>query len=593
MMRDYYAFAGVFANTDYHDYVLGKPASVEAEKNRRRDLKRLREDRRRFLGREAEQLSAMLTYRAVDYQMAAWQVTGDPALPIDEVVSEAEVDLETLQRWIDFLDDPPEHYPNLKSWQEMIARGGTEAEARRLAERFQRDLLEVLDDQRKLEKKNEYLIAHGTPPPDERKSVSLPNDFESFFDLHQVELESLPLERYNLWADVYRFDLSSKPGDWKPALLDFWGWSLRRRMSPEARAHVAELESRIESLKKTKPDVRVVMGVKDREAESIADLPLHRRGDPDQLGPPVPRRFLEVLCDGEPARFTAGSGRMELARAIATHPLAARVMVNRVWASHFGTGLVATPSNFGLGGSPPSHPELLEYLAHRFVASGGSIKSLHREILLSSAYRLSAHAPAEHLERDPENRLLARWRARRLEAEAIRDAMLSVGGILDSKIGGRSLPLGDDENRRRTLYGFVSRFRLDDFRRIFDHPDPNLPAEKRLTTISPQQSLFLLNSSFVRECARALERRVSKAEPETATAARLVSAEPEEPRHLTEAERLERGYRLLFGRSPSKAERDRDLAFVIEGACDAVDPADAWVSLWRALMSSNEFLYLR
>src|SRR5262249_52082978 len=161
-----------------------------------------------------------------------------------------------------------------------------------------------------------------------------------------------------------------------------------------------------------------------------------------------------------------------LAQAIASkdNPLTARVMVNRIWQHHFGRGLVSTPSNFGALGERPTHPELLDYLAARFIASGWSIKTLHREILLSAAYQASSHADARNQELDPANQYLWRMNRRRLEVEAWRDAMLAVSDSLDETVGGPSNELALPENHRRTLYAVVSRHDLDWLLRLFDFP---------------------------------------------------------------------------------------------------------------------------
>ncbi|MEX2301954.1 MAG: DUF1553 domain-containing protein [Bryobacterales bacterium] len=206
-----------------------------------------------------------------------------------------------------------------------------------------------------------------------------------------------------------------------------------------------------------------------------------------------------MLCDstGGPAPFTKGSGRIELAEAIAKNPLAARVLVNRVWKWHFGAGIVNTPSNFGQVGERPSHPELLEFLAQRFADGGMSIKQLHRDIMLSAAYRLSSDYNEAAYKKDPNNRLHWRFSRRRLDAEAIRDSLLFVSGLLKEKIGGPSGDLDDPKFNRRTVYGTVSRFLLADYLRTFDFPNASLTAEQRFTTSVPQQPLFFMNSEFV------------------------------------------------------------------------------------------------
>ena len=210
-------------------------------------------------------------------------------------------------------------------------------------------------------------------------------------------------------------------------------------------------------------------------------------------------------------RSPAGSGRLELARAIAdpANPLTARVLVNRVWQHHFGRGLVATPSNFGALGQRPTHPELLDWLASRFVAGGWSLKALHREILLSATYRQGSRFDARAHEVDPANTLLWRMNRRRLEVEAWRDAMLAVAGRLDPTLGGPSISLDAPTNRRRTYYAAVSRHDLAPLLRLFDFPDPNITSGGRVETTVPLQQLFVLNSEFMAQTARALVDRLA------------------------------------------------------------------------------------
>lgn len=233
------------------------------------------------------------------------------------------------------------------------------------------------------------------------------------------------------------------------------------------------------------------------------------RGNPGNRGPSVPRQFLEILSsDRKP--FTDGSGRLELAKAIADpkNPLTARVLVNRVWITHFGQGLVRTPSDFGVRSEAPTHPELLDYLAHEFVTQGWSIKKLHRAIVLSRTYRQTSDCSAEMAKVDPENRLLGRQNRRRLDFEPMRDGMLHVSGQLDPMLGGKSLDLFKEPfTRRRTLYAFVDRQNLPGTLRIFDFASPDTHSPQRFTTTVPQQALFLMNSPFVLGQAKALVNR--------------------------------------------------------------------------------------
>ncbi len=260
-------------------------------------------------------------------------------------------------------------------------------------------------------------------------------------------------------------------------------------------------------------------------AMSMADAPqptkprVFIRGNPARQGDEVPRRFLTVLSGGAPQPFPEKtSGRLELARAIASkdNPLTARSIVNRVWMHHFGKGIVRTPGDFGVKGEPPTHPELLDFLAAAFTASetgdaaaqpalGWSLKKLHRLILLSSTYQQGSDANAKALQGDPENRLLSRMNRRRLDFEAMRDSLLFAAGQLDFTPGGRSVELTVAPfAKRRAVYGYVDRQNLPGIFRTFDFASPDATNPQRYSTSVPQQALFMLNNPFVVEQARSL-----------------------------------------------------------------------------------------
>ncbi|MBC7965091.1 MAG: DUF1553 domain-containing protein, partial [Fuerstia sp.] len=233
----------------------------------------------------------------------------------------------------------------------------------------------------------------------------------------------------------------------------------------------------------------------------IQDVPIHIRGSYTRLGDVVPRRMPLFFAGGEQQPITSGSGRRELAAWVTSkeNPLTARVIVNRVWQWHVGAGLVRTPNNFGLLSELPSHPALLDWLSARFIDDGWSLKKLHRRIMLSATYRQASkihRAPeqGQGQDQDPENRWLSRFAARRLEAEAIRDAMLSVAGQLDPATGG---PASDDVSiTRRSLYVQTARWDRSNFATLFDAANPDASEEKRnVSTVAPQ-SLFLLNHNF-------------------------------------------------------------------------------------------------
>lgn len=262
------------------------------------------------------------------------------------------------------------------------------------------------------------------------------------------------------------------------------------------------------------------------------------RGNPGRPGKQVPRRFLKLLSGPERKPFTDGSGRLDLARAIVSpdNPLTPRVLVNRVWLNHFGAGLMSTPSDFGLRSDPPSHPELLDYLAAEFIKSGWSIKALHRRIMLSSTYQQRSDNNPAYLERDPQNRLLWKFNRRRLDFESMRDALLAVSGRLDVSVGGRPVAITEPPfPPRRTVYGFIDRQNLDGVYRTFDFASPDASSPRRFVTTVPQQALFLMNSPFVVEQARSLAAQVEAASSDPRT-------------------KIQALYRRVYGRDPESSE---------------------------------------
>ncbi|MGZ5569059.1 MAG: DUF1553 domain-containing protein, partial [Limisphaerales bacterium] len=230
------------------------------------------------------------------------------------------------------------------------------------------------------------------------------------------------------------------------------------------------------------------------------------RGEAQSPGDLVQRRFLEIF-GGTRSPFRSGSGRLELAQSIVSlfNPLTPRVIVNRVWMHHFGEGFVTTPDDFGNQSEPPSHPELLDYLAAKFMTDGWSLKKLHRAIMLSNTYQQGSEDNPRYAQQDPQNRLLWRANIHRLEFEAMRDSILAIGGVLDLKMYGRPVNLGEQPySRRRTIYGNVDRRNLPEVYNQFDFANPDITTGKRYETIVPQQALFMMNNPLVVEQARNL-----------------------------------------------------------------------------------------
>lgn len=361
-------------------------------------------------------------------------------------------------------------------------------------------------------------------------------------------------------------------------LLALPGSEAEKRLPQVAVQQLTQLRGDLDGLKKLSDAIAVPM-VHSLVEGTGRDLKIYLQGNPTRQGDVAPRSMPIVFTSGERKSLVSkGSGRAELAAAMTAreNPLTARVIVNRVWQGHFGFGLVRTPSNFGHLGERPTHPELLDNLAIRFMDSGWSLKTLHREIMLSATYQQTSTFHQDGNEVDPENRYLWRMNRRRLEIEPLRDAILAVTGELDRKVGGPPMDLGSGGNVRRTLYASVSRHQLNELLRLFDFPDPNITSDRRSVTTVPLQQLFVLNSDFMTRRAKAFAARVNSAFQQD------------------EQFKIRQAFAWLYGRVPSDDELKISEAF-LQTANDArsgTNSLTAWEQLALALLGTNEFSYI-
>ena len=367
------------------------------------------------------------------------------------------------------------------------------------------------------------------------------------------------------------------------------------RFREDLAARLAAARAANDELERAKPaPIHVALGVAEGKPE---DLPVHIRGSHLNLAKePVHRGFLSVVTSRVPGpAMGEGSGRLELARWLThpDHPLTSRVMANRVWQHLFGAGLVSTPSNFGLRGDRPSHPELLDWLARDYVARGWSTKSLVRTIMSSATYRMAAQYDAPAAAKDPQNRLLWRQNRRRLEAEPLRDSLLQLAGALDETRGGTLLGSGNGDYvtndqsangvnyavKRRSLYLPVIRNALYDLYGTFDYNDPSMHIDARPSTVDASQALVMMNSPLAVENSEALARRV------------LADAQDDDLR-------VRRLWRLVYAREPRADESAGALAHLsLVAKLHAADDAEAarlaaWQNLSQALLASNEFMHV-
>ena len=526
--KDYYSMLGVFNNTHLDEAPIAPKETVDGWKDRKKKVDAKEKELKEFIESESRQLAEILAADTADYMLA---VAGDE--------DGSRLDQPTLGRWKSYLINRKTDHPYLDAWH--AARTG--ADRRREAGRFQELLLATNEEKKGVDDRNHIKL--GLDP--------------SRGDLSQANLDSLPRDKFVLWREIFGED---KAG----GVLAYKENDLQRYLSGPWKNRLEALRSEADALKKAlPPQYPFLQVVKDNDHPREQHVWL--RGNRDSQGELAPPRFLSILSPGEPQgephseprTFDKGKERLELAEAIASpsNPLTARVIVNRIWQHHFGAGIVRSASNFGQLGDRPSHPELLDYLATRFVNEGWSMKKLHREIMLSSVYAESTLVSPAVEAADPENRLLSHASRRRLDAEIIRDEILSTSGNIDLTSGGAPAQL-DPDNHRRTVYGFISRRKLNPYLSLFDYPVPNATSEARNQTNVPLQRLFFMNSPFILAESKAL---------------------------IDQAPTVDALYQRLFQRAPTPREKQLARQFLDQSN-------NNWPQYAQVLMSSNEFLFV-
>jgi hypothetical protein len=576
---DYYKIVSIFANSTYKEYPVASPAVTAAYDKKDLEDAKLHADLRDYSSDLSKQLSDALAIQISDYLTAAWNVLGKPKKTVEEVSSSKQLDPEVLQRWVDYL--PKEHsFPYLNDWKAMTASPeSTEADAKVLGDAFQKLVLRVHAAQAEIEAQNDVIKAKNNVPK-HRLLDAKPSEFETFDQFCpgcELELKALPANEAILYQELFIALSGDQEERFKPGVLVFYGWGLTRRVGPQFQAYLEAQQKQVAALDKELKDTPYpyVNGMDDKP--KIEDVKLNVRGNPHSMGPVVQRGFIAVLSPPDKQPYSDGSGRLQFATDIANHPLAARVIVNRVWDWHFGSGIVNTPDNFGVMGDKPSNPDLLEYLASEFISHGRSIKWLQREIMLSAVYRTSTEESPEAHDKDGGNRLYSHFNRQRLDAEELRDGMLFAAGDLDLKeIGGPSTDF-TPENLRRTVYCKVSRYRLNNYLMVFDFPNPSFTAEQRFSSNVPLQQLYFMNNPVVYKQASVLAERVHS--------------------ESTDEARINKAYEYLFERKPTAEELALGLKFLSTtpekpGYTVDGEPITAWDEYARALLSSNEFQFV-
>ncbi len=541
---DYYSLAAIFANTkafskigtggvsDIYYAPLAPVDVVLRWVEHQAKLANLRRQINVVEDAETDRRQAPLRPRIAEYMMATRHP--EKADGLDPVV---------LARWVKFLTPDKDPNPLLMRWHKATAEN-----EQGVALAFQQDFDEQFQDYSKRTLKwNEFLSAatDGTAlaarPP-------LKDGDLMFLRAVMLEKATGPL-----------------------ALPDL---EMAKLYSAETQLRVATLRAKLDDLTKNGPQ-QPPMACAVTEGKPVMQHVL-QRGNPAMPGELVTRRFPTILAGDNQPELPPGSGRLEFAEWLASpkNPLTVRVFVNRVWQWHFGEGLVRTPSNWGLLGEKPTHPELLDYLAARFIEDGWSVKALQRRIMLSAAYQMSSDISAEAAEQDPGNRLLSHFSRRRLDVEEVRDAMLALDGSLDLEMGGTlqsgfgtdgenssgRLSIDPSTSKRRTVYLPLRRSNLPSLLNLFDFGDATTTCEGRALTNTAPQALFMMNSAFVNDRSAALAKQL--------------------------AGHVDLIYQRILDRLPTVEEKADAVAY-IEKTGDR-----GWQSFCRILLSSNEFIYV-
>ena len=572
-MKDYYGLAGVFASVHYKSYPLVSEEVVEDFERQKKKIEEIEKEIEDFLKRQSDELAEIFTRRISRYMVASWKVLApsdsgkeEKEGHIKSVAEQQQLNKETLERWVKFLGKPQTEHPHLDAWRKLLEDGSaTETQVRQVADDYQALIVSIVEERKQIEEEIRVLLAR-LPKKEKRERTRLPNGYTSGdgFEPPDIEPRIMTRDRFVAWQQILGEGRTGPGLNGSYAVLRYQGEELERFLQGEWKSHLQSLRAELEERKRSLPSHYAYFpGLEDWQRPRNAKLKL--RGNPFREGEEVPHRFLAVLSQGEPPIFRNGSGRLELAEAIIKHPLAGRVISNRIWQHLLGNGIVPTPSNFGKTGGRPSNPELLEYLAWRLVDQKWSIKKLIREIVLSETYQLSSDHSKENEGTDPANRFFWRANRTRLDAEALLDATLFVSGQLDPKIGGPSQELAPD-NHRRTVYVKVGRIKLDETLALFDYPSPSVTSAQRVVTNVPLQRLFFLNSEFILCQAEALAQRLRSAGSDVGM--------------------IQEAYPVLYGREASPSDVQMGQAFLRSAG------KDGWVQYAQVLLSSNEFAFV-
>ena len=581
--KDYYSLASIFASTrNFED--IKPPGTVVSKlhfeplvpkeifqdyKDHQEKIKEKGLEIEAIIEVEVARDAAKRLYpRLPAFMVAAWKVYERGSI-LEDVAQREGLDEKVLEAWIDYLQPSTEFRPYLKRWHQADG-----SDLRAVSEEYEKIFRASADPWndrlRKWAKEVDDAVREGNALPDKPEFIG------------QDAIR--PEDRFFLEV--------SFSGDDREAPFAFTKEEQDSSLTGESKERVLRLREELDALKRASPP-EPPMACAVAEGKMV-DQRVFVRGIHSNPGTKVHKQFPVVLAGASQTPVTDGSGRKELAAWLVrpSQVLTSRVIVNRIWQWHFGEGLVRTPNNFGTNGEDPTHPELLDYLARRFVESGWSIKSLHRLILLSSTYQMSSLVDEEGREADPENRLLARFSARMLSVEEMRDALLTLDGSLDLTMGGtlwperekweggRPPPIKPEQVRRRTVYLPIIRNKMPSVLRLFDFADSATSSGKRSRSNTAPQALFMMNSDFLYERSLSFAKFLSTSRG-----------------YESDSLRIERAYLSALTRRPETEELKFGLNYLADypssGPDDSNPGLDAWQSLARMLMVSNEFHFVR
>ncbi|HUQ93858.1 MAG TPA: DUF1549 and DUF1553 domain-containing protein [Bryobacteraceae bacterium] len=560
--KDYYSLASIFASTKqlaklegtvsqlYYAPLVDGPSAAAWQANKKK-LEEKQKEIDGIVGAEQTRYRGKFIPFMAKYMAAAREVYEDGKTPASAA---AGLDLWVVEQWVKYLKPSGERRSHLEEWEHSpgAERG---AVAARYQQRYEATEKLRATARENWKRESQEAKKRGEKEPPEPRF--LPGEDRFFTEV-------------NAAAGPFKM-----PEEKREALY-----------SEESRTKLTALRAELDTLKKNSPP-EPPLACAVAEGDPV-EQHVFVRGDPAVKGALVAKRFPVVIAGTHTAAISSGSGRREMAAWLTdrTNPLVARVMVNRIWQWHFGEGLVRTPNNFGKLGDPPSHPELLDWLARRFIDSGWSVKGMHRLILESNTYRMSGAAAPNAVEKDTENRLLSRFSPRRLAVEELRDSLLAIDGSLDGTMGGKMMEgegtdnefadarksINPDTSKRRLVYLPLRRSNLPSMLNLFDFGDATTSSDGRTQTNVAPQALFMMNSGFVAERAKS------------------VSTELLGLRALDDSERVRRAYLRILNRPPAEPYVKDALAYV-RGFPGGRTEA-AWASLIRTMIASNDFLYV-